>query len=617
MKNLTQKLMLNADLFASPPNMSLRGRYKIHSHLGFVLSLLVFTVGLWLFIYLGRDMFDKTNPRLSQISSASAKPVALDSERNVLRFGFLNGYGNWGYLFDERYFSIIAQTYKSPIDNYHSPTFTPITFEKCESVLYPGTDLICFKGYTAEGEPLVFGENVDSVMFAFNKCDPNVRSDCVDRWYLDTVITASRLQWENYDYEVDLDNHKKPFSQSFSPQDDPLDAESLTIVTYQNRYTTINSYDGWILTSPSIDQRTTMWSKTRNKSPIKDDGVFLRIEITKGGEHLKYYRQYPQIQNVLANVGGILSVLILVFRVLLLPYNQFIKESSIVKSIYKVKVPEKPGRGNTDSKNNNEKQEEIQGHSPQTPRQTQARLRLQDQLRTQKKFETLGEVQMTSGRETQRMISENQTERRKETNFVLSENEDGNLEIQTLSFPELQKKISPFERDEPFPEEGNQLASLSMSPSYWSPSANQSLFNLEPKPEKRAEIESQQKNIELEVGLLKWLVSFFKPQVEVEITKKALKEVEGNIDILNIIKMKREINLLKQVLLSDSQRALFDNIQPPQVSVGRNNKIEVETLLNHFEGDQVNAERIYRRLSRFDHKSQLDEKILAFYKKQK
>ena len=584
-------MTLNADLFALPPNVSLSGRYKIHSRLGSFFSLLVCVVGIWLFIYLSRDMFDKTNPRLSQISSLGSTPVALDSEKNVLRFGFLNGYGTWGYLFDETYFSIEAKIYKGAIDNYHPATFTPISFGKCESVLYPGTDLICFKGYTAEGDPIVFGENADSVVFYFTKCDSSARSDCASD--IDTVISASRLQWENYDYVVDLDNYKEPFGQAFAAKDDPLDANSLTIVTYQNRYTTINSYDGWILTSPSVNQRTTMWSKTASTTPIQSDGIFLKIEITKGGEHLRYYRQYPQIQNVLANVGGLLSLLMLVFRVLLLPYNKFIKQSLIVKSVYNVRYPPGPGGKSgkvimsSDNENGNE---EIEGHPARLTTETP-------------------------------MI---QAEPRSETNFVMYENEDGNLDTPqspVQSLPKNRRKIYPLEIDEP-----QSSISPSGNPSNWSPTPlrnrakedeNVTIEIQEIKTKKKQQNPKENNNNQFDVGFLKWLWSFFKSQVEVEITKQGLKEVEGNIDILNIVKMKREINLLKQVLLSDSQRALFDNIQPPQISVDRNNKIEVENLQNHFEGDQLNAEEIYSKLSKLETRSHVDEKILAFYKKQK
>ena len=207
--------------------------------------------------------------------------------------------------------------------------------------------------------------------------------------------------------------------------------------------------------------------------------LFMRISKYSGGGTTIYYRIYPQIQDVLANVWGTLGTVMLLVGFIALPYSSYKMQQTMVKSLYKVKVPVK------------------------------------------------------------------------ESVKIYHDNEEPAKDIENLkplpNFPKVQRT---------------------------------------------------------------WL-GLFRSDPRAKAISQAYEKIEKDVDVVTIIKLRRELDLLKQVVLTQDQRRVFDNIEFSKIVVNNDDKAEIIDLSENFKGNRAALRVGLKYLER----PVATEKILELYKK--
>ena len=112
MKFKLKKLRLvleKIDLFKTPISLRIQNKSKLSSKTGIMLSLIVYGLLLYSFIYMSTDVFNKANPNmLKQTLIQSARPrLVLNQQNFTFAVGLTDIYGS--PIMDETIFSFIVE----------------------------------------------------------------------------------------------------------------------------------------------------------------------------------------------------------------------------------------------------------------------------------------------------------------------------------------------------------------------------------------------------------------------------------------------------------------------------------------------------------------------------
>jgi len=118
----------------------------------------------------------------------------------------------------------------------------------------------------------------------------------------------------------------------------------------------------------------------------------------------------------------------------------------------------------------------------------------------------------------------------------------------------------------------------------------------------------------VKVGYFQWVSSLWKEREDVNYVERARDIIEDQLDILSIFKKLKEIDKLKYLLLTKEQKILFDNLHKPILYASKSEMTPpVEEWAISYHGKRDLLEDAYGAIKDKLNKTAVDEKILLLY----
>lgn len=113
---------------------------------------------------------------------------------------------------------------------------------------------------------------------------------------------------------------------------------------------------------------------------------------------------------------------------------------------------------------------------------------------------------------------------------------------------------------------------------------------------------------------------------DVVVVNKATQMLDKEIDVIHLVKRMLQLERLKNLLLTEEQRILFDNLPGPEIDTqiseeGKINPASSESLLSqlytNYEDKPELAHEKYKSMSQKTNKSSIDKILIEVYKESK
>ena len=306
------------DMFATAPNIKVKGKDTKFSYCGLLITLLVYALAAALLYAFSFNMFNKTNPAFTQYSqyggTADSEKFGLSANQFSIEFYMVDSSTNTIY-FDESYYSLAAYLVTNG-------RMKPIEYEFCRD---DSGDIIagkiCFsKEQVFVGEDLYLRSNYAAyIQLYYSRCQSDTDIVCATDAEIDSKLGSSFWYTHYTSVSVDPTNYKNPLKRDSKTQSFLITPGYLKYINANMLAIQFASDNGWLLSSMQEESALSLDGFTTEFGGASTNTFFI-ASMYLTPDKLTYHRQYDKIQDVLARVGSLLSSLTLIFGLLAIPY---------------------------------------------------------------------------------------------------------------------------------------------------------------------------------------------------------------------------------------------------------------------------------------------------------
>ena len=212
-----------------------------------MLTSIIFALGVWVFVYLSHDLFNRTNPSIVQTSLLGVtleEELLIDPNTFNYVFGVMST-SNRVFFVNESIYTISA----SIIDNEFKST--PIKFTKCspkdvnDSIKYNG-ELICLQG--EQNNLFLKGEN-SVLSFVLSKCVNSTQNSnsCASPAEIDAKLANTQFYVYFAVYSVVTGDYLDPIKKNWNYQNYWIDLTATKLISPILKKVELTTDDGWLL----------------------------------------------------------------------------------------------------------------------------------------------------------------------------------------------------------------------------------------------------------------------------------------------------------------------------------------------------------------------------------
>ena len=326
------------DMFSILPSSRITFKNKdvYSTYIGQIFTIIVIFSSMATFIYFGMNMFLHTSPKTTISENYKAVPDYLNITKDNLfiAFGMQNIRGS--FTFDESIFipkmSVILKNKTDII------TETPVKLKLCENSDLPNnpdlyayflTNPIMGMFCIADYYPVEMQGSLDSVLFEFTRiwiepCN-NVTNNntCKTNDEIANFFNNNSFYMSYVPSNVDTLNYETPFNQHGDFYNIMTNYEQKTSIFFYFQDTYINTDDGVIFESFSTKRILNKASDKAFFYPKKEGDPVLELFMQSGKVMISYERVYIKLQEVLAQTGGAIKMLLIFFVIIAKPIVHF------------------------------------------------------------------------------------------------------------------------------------------------------------------------------------------------------------------------------------------------------------------------------------------------------
>jgi hypothetical protein len=313
--------------------------------LGGVLSLTALALVITTIVFLAKDFYTKSNPRSYQEVVDvidEPEPFQVTTEDLPICWRF---YLNDSIRVNETEKLFMNVTFTDWLSNKETRQVS--TLRVNETSLYNKTDYTwsvnwwCLNldyNYTFGGG--LVSKAIDWYTFQVSNCpvDKNVPCTSISdvKEYLRTTQVQVEFLYPSYNY-----NPKSPQHIQWIRYKAPISLGLNQFDTYWMRNVSVFDDQGWA--GAEVNETKYLSVATRDVSftyqpydGLKDNDpyVFYKSETYIDRINQKYYRSFMKVQDVLSQVGGIINIIMIVFKIASLHYNSYRRNEFIINEIF-------------------------------------------------------------------------------------------------------------------------------------------------------------------------------------------------------------------------------------------------------------------------------------------
>ena len=641
MRNKLIALVRPFDIFGLVPLMTFARAPKVYSRLSMFLSIFTLSVLLFIILYLGISVVKRQKPSFFQYqipSTSNTEKLMFGDDTFPIKLSKNIGTLVYGQDF---FFDAYAQS-EWPVS---------VIFEFDEQTCSDDWSLECFPQTQDVGKSYIGNAGIDSFEIDLYTC-ATPGSGCATSSDIDTQLASGSFFFYYNDQVVDPYDFDEPIKIRPMQNSEPLQKDVYKIVIIYLEETEFITDNGWLLESLTT-QRTLSVDRIQTYAADVTGDYRATLLIKYTGNKNVYKRTYPKIQDLLAQVSGIVAVMIPVVALLAFPYAQIKMKEYMVNELYEVKLNKKSDGGNGKGKNKNK----TKG-SGQVKDKHAANSILPEKFGTGNREQGSPQKRLVSSGPREKIIEcpspplfesfENPKPLGNENDIIIEKptalsRPSGLMmspgEPQKSSFENSQAKFNALKKPGPGK---SQIELISFEEG--TPQKDEDGFlNKEVNELDKVEDDNCEEAIEvcgapiflnqarhsdkLNLTFRQFLKSYLKPQPEVEVIKKLENDLTDAMDLASLAKKSSDLDKLKAILFTPEERAIFDNLPISVVTVGveqqvKNSKAKAKIVVNHYKWENSlrgNVEKVneaYMKLRDVDKKTELQKRLLGFYESQ-
>jgi hypothetical protein len=354
-------LITKADFISSDITITYKSQRKIKNLMGGLLSIMVILLSIFFFIYFSLDLFQKKHPKSYMISKyipQTPKFYVNSTKDSLFFFLRINNHPKQKSL-DETYISISAEV----VFNHNNTKLNEYFFERCKyeedfnaanKILFPMENInqwensdvnyFCLKGMTLSNGTKIYKNSTEyipptiingkntleytytvmrmPVKYCSNKTFETGRTTPCKS--LDEIKNQYPIQYQMYfvDYYVDVENYDQPFVPYVNQVSDVVFPGALSQVHIEFNSINIKTQNG-IIFEEFDSQDAFKFSTSLSQSTSDETDKIAKIVTMTNNMKEFYNRNYIRLQDVFANIGGILKVFVVCGQIINLFYSKF------------------------------------------------------------------------------------------------------------------------------------------------------------------------------------------------------------------------------------------------------------------------------------------------------
>jgi hypothetical protein len=389
-KSIFKEALLSLDTVGNKITLKHKKFPRIRTLLGSFLTSGVVIFFLYCVVYFGADMVYKSNPismyykHFNDTSKIYLKDFPLmivfhDSNLSTYPITELSKYISINSLRavsgvegDEDSSLQIAGCTNETLGNHFGAFLNTSQVYSDNGICFNPCKLVYQNGTIADKEVFIQNEfasqNSAILKISFNGCVNKTDNNNACASVVDQKSFINNLYITIYyiDSYINLKSYDQSINHYLSQQTYLLSTElgKSSFITVKNTY--INTDSGFVLEQNS-DDSVYQIEKIRTDVFTKGDIFVLYLESQKITDN--YYRKYTKVQDIIANIGGVLKLLLSISSIILSFYSKFDLTTDIINTVYQIPDPnEKDNLNNKQLRdistsqivNNNYMQESIQ-----------------------------------------------------------------------------------------------------------------------------------------------------------------------------------------------------------------------------------------------------------------
>ena len=339
------------DIFGYAPSLSIKNQLFHQTLFGGLLTLLIVIITIIILLFFSQELFNKNSPSVNLSMEALNHPQRLNYFDN---FEFLIGIQNSSYMteINEKIFGAKGSLFKTVVNESGIYNLkTNINLVSCDKALSnsKNKDLyldLNLKGYYCisndqDEEPYLkdhWGNNDFSmIQIKFVDCD-NKTGNCASEEEVYDFLHSADLSFYMIDNLVSTKNYKNPFSKVIKEQTFKVsDSYKVSVIQYL-RHIRIESDDGLLFTTNHSKSSFVLGEFTHDIVFERDSSTFLTLSIELDNTLQKYQRKYYKLQDLAAQVGGVVNACFVIASLILKIYEKNSYFEYLINNFFEVRL---------------------------------------------------------------------------------------------------------------------------------------------------------------------------------------------------------------------------------------------------------------------------------------
>ena len=348
-----KNFFINIDLFGYSPTLSILKQPYYQTFFGGILTLLLILTGLATIIFFSLQLFEKDSPSVNLSTDIFPNPKQLDYFNN---FEFIIGIQNSDYIteINEKIFQAEGSLFKTVVNDSGIYNIKKsILLTSCDKALKNSSNEFLFshlnlKGYYCispeEKEELYIKEHwgndgFSMIQIKFVDCD-NSTGNCASKEEITNFLHSADLSFYIIDNLVSTKNYKQPFTRTINERSLKVSESYKVSLIQYIKHIRIENDDNLILTSNHSMNSFTLGEFMSNIVFERDSETFMSLSIELDNIIEKFQRKYYKIQDLAAQVGGIINALYMVIFIILKLYEKNSYFEYLINNFFEIRLEE-------------------------------------------------------------------------------------------------------------------------------------------------------------------------------------------------------------------------------------------------------------------------------------
>ena len=346
-----KKFFINIDIFGYIPSLSIKNQLHYHTFFGGFLTVILVIISITTIIFFSQELFKKTSPSVNLSTESLMNPPKLNYFNN---FEFLIGIQNDSYIteINENIFNVKGILFKTIINesgifnlkNDINLTSCDIALSKSENKeIYSTLNL---KGYycisNIQKNEVYLNENwghnnFTMIQIKFIDCD-NKTGNCKNKEEINNYLNSADLSFFIINNLVSTKNYKNPFKKNLKEFSLKISQNYKVSITQYLKHIRVESDDGILYNLNNYKDSFTLGEFKHDILFERDSSTFLTLSIQLDNTFQKYQRKYYKLQELAAQVGGVVNICFVISSLILKSYEKNSFFEFLINNFFEVRL---------------------------------------------------------------------------------------------------------------------------------------------------------------------------------------------------------------------------------------------------------------------------------------